>query len=205
MKKFFIGMLAALAIFFQSPATFAYMPEVAVDEYIYRWVQSTPRGNYYFNYQIMGYKIRSDDTLDLNILEVPALITYDNIQIDDVIQKRKWRGKSTRGYNLLIGRADYLEFNLADETVTILRRADLDKTFTELDSEDGGEPVKLSELSEQDVSCKFYRDILNWVQKNNDWIIQRSRGKLSVRDSKIPSTSYPIFKIKLPGTSEQVN
>ena len=195
MKKFLIGILTVAAIFFQSPVTFA-TPEVTIPEEVYKWVQSTPRGNYYFNYQIMGYKIRSDDTLDLNILEVPALVTYDNIQIEDVVQKRRWRGKSTRGYNNLIGRADYLEFNLKDETVKIVLRADLDHTFTELDSEALGEPIKLAELSDQDISCRFYRAILKWAREQNDWIIRRSRGKLSRSDSKLSPQAYPIFKLK---------
>lgn len=195
MKKFFIGMMAAAAIFFQANVAFA-TPTVEIPEEVYKWIQSTPRGNYWFNYQIMGYKILDDDTLDLNILEVPALITYDNIQIEDVVQKRRWRGQSTRGYNNLIGRADYLEFNFAEGTVQIVRRADLDHTFTELDSETLSEPIKLSELAEQDISCKFYRQILKWARENNEWIIQRSRGKLSKRDSKISPKNYPIFKLK---------
>ena len=195
MKKILIGLLTAAAIFFQTQVTFA-TPNITIPEEIYKWVQSTPRGNYWFNYQIMGYKIRSDDTLDLNILEVPVLVTYDNIQIDDVTQKRKWRGKSTRGYNNLIGRADYFEFNLRDETVTLVRRADLDHTFTELDSEIFGDSIRLSELAEQDISCKTYREILKWARDNNDWIIKRSRGKLSRYDSKLAPKNYPIFKVK---------
>ena len=195
MKKFLIGMMTAATIFFQSNVTFA-TPYVEIPEEIYKWVQSTPRGNYWFNYQIMGYKIRSDETLDLNLLEVPVLVIYDNIQIDDVVQKRKWRGKSTRGYNNLIGRADYLEFNLRDETVKILRRADLDHTFTELDSEIFNEEIKLSELSEQDISCKTYREIFKWARDNNEWIVRRSRGKLSKQDLKLVPQDYPVFKIK---------
>ena len=198
MKKFFIGMATAMLVIFQSPVTFA-TPEVEIPEMVYKWVQSTPRGNYYFNYQVMGYKIRPDDTLDLDILEVPTLVTYDNIQIEDVTQKRRWRGKSIRGYNDLIGRADYLEFNLKEETVKIVRRADLDHTFTELDSDISDEEITLAELSEQDISCKNYREILKWAQDNNDWIIQRSRGKLSARDSRISPKNYPIFKIKWDG------
>lgn len=194
MKKFLIGVLAATAVFFQSPVTFA--REVVIDENVYKWSQSTPRGNYYFNFNAMGYRINADDTLDLNILEVPTICTYDNIQIDDVIQKRRWRGQSTRGYNNLIGRADYLEFDLVKETVKIVRRADLDHTFTELDGEDTNEEIILAELSDQEISCKFYRKILKWAQENNEWIIQRSRGKLSKKDSKISRQNYPVFKIK---------
>jgi hypothetical protein len=144
----------------------------------------------------MGYKIRSDDTLDLNILEVPMICTYDNIQIDDVVQKRRWRGQSTRGYNNLIGRADYMEFNLSKETVRIVRRADLDHTFTELFGEDTDEEIVLADLSDQEIAAKNYRKILKWAQENNEWIIERSPGKLSKRDSKLSPQNYPIFKIK---------
>ncbi len=198
MKKFLIGILAAIIIIFQPAIIFA-TPKVEIPEEIYKWIQSTPRGNYYFNYQVCGYKINDDGTLDLNILEVPTICTYDNIQIDDVIQKRRWRGKSTRGYNNLIGRADYLVFNFERATVQIVRRADLDHTFTELDYDTSGEPIKLSEIAEKDISCKFYREILKWVRENNDWVIKRSRGKLSAKDSKLKSSDMPIFKITLPG------
>ena len=198
MKKFLIGILAAAMMIFQTSVTFA-APEVKVPEEVYKWIQSTPRGNYWFNYQVCGYKINDDDTLDLNILEVPTLITFDNIQIDDVTQKRRWRMQSTRGYNDLIGRADYLIFNFKNGTVQIERRADLDHTFTELDSYSGGEPIKLSEIAERDISCKFYREILKWVRENNDWVIKRSRGKLNSKDSKLKNSEVPIFKIKLPG------
>lgn len=194
MKKVLVGILAAATMFFQSPVTFA--NEVEVSESVYKWVQSTPRGNYWFNFQVMGYKIRSDDTLDLNILEVPTICIYDNIQIDDVIQKRRWRGQSTRGYNDLIGRADYLEFNLNKGTVKIVRRADLDHTFTELDSEDTSDEITLAELSDQEIAAKNYRKILKWAQENNDWIIERSRGKLSKKDSKLKQTDMPLFKLK---------
>lgn len=198
MKKFLLGIFAAAVIIFQTSVTFA-APEVKIPEEIYKWIQSTPRGNYWFNYQVCGYKINDDDTLDLNILEIPTLITYDNIQIDDVTQKRRWRMQSLKGYNDLIGRADYLIFNFKNKTVQIERRADLDRTFTELDDYSGGEPIKLSEIAEKDISCNFYRKILQWVRDNNEWVIRRSRGKLNSKDSKLKNSEMPIFKIKLPG------
>lgn len=194
MKKFLILLL--LLIF---PAVSFAAREVKVPEEVYKWVQSTPRGNYYFNYQIMGYRIKLDGTLDLNTLLVPTICTYDDVQIQDVIQKRRWNNKSTRGYEILAGRADYLSFDLAKNTVQITRRVDLDNTFTELDSDNSGKPVKLSELSPRDVSCKFYREILIWAKANNDWIIRRSRGKLSARDSKLKPEDFPLYKLPLPG------
>lgn len=195
MKKIFIGMLTAATIMFQSSITFAEF-EGEVPEEIYKWIQSTPRGNYWFNFQVCGYKINDDDTLDLNILEVPLFVTYDNIQIEDVIQKRRWRGQSTRGYNNLIGRADYLEFNLIRETVTIVKRDDLDHTFSTLDSYTVGDPIKLSELDKRDISYKTYSEILKWIQENNEWVIRRSEGKLSKKDAKLKQEAMPIFKLK---------
>ena len=198
MQKFLIGILTAALLILQTAVTFA-VPKVEINENIYKWIQSTPRGNYYFNYQVCGYKVNDDDTLDLNILEVPTLITYDNIQIEDVVQKRRWRMQSTRGYNDLIGRADYLIFDFKNQTVQIVRRADLDHTFTELDSYEVGEPMKLADFTERDISSKFYREILEWIQKNNDWVIRRSRGKLTAKDSKLKPADLPIFKAVMPG------
>lgn len=198
MQKFLIGILTAALLILQAAVTFA-APKVEINENIYKWIQSTPRGNYWFNYQVCGYKINDDDTLDLNILEVPTLITYDNIQIEDVVQKRRWRMQSTRGYNNLIGRADYLVFNFKNQTVQIVRRADLDHTFTELDSYEVGEPMKLADFTERDISSKFYREILEWIQQNNDWVIRRSRGKLTAKDSKRNPADLPIFKVVMPG------
>ena len=198
MQKFLIGILTAALMILQAAVTFA-APKVEINENIYKWIQSTPRGNYWFNYQVCGYKINDDDTLDLNILEVPTLITYDNIQIEDVVQKRRWRMQSTRGYNNLIGRADYLVFNFKNQTVQIVRRADLDHTFTELDSYEVGEPMKLADFTERDISSKFYREILEWIQQNNDWVIRRSRGKLTAKDSKRNPADLPIFKVVMPG------
>ncbi|MBO4401206.1 MAG: hypothetical protein J5809_05115 [Selenomonadaceae bacterium] len=197
MKKFLIVLL--LLIF---PAvTFAANPVKVPDE-IFKWVQSTPRGNYYFNYQVCGYHVKLDGTLDLNQLIVPTICTYDDVQIQDVIQKRRWNNKSTKGYNILAGRADYLKFDLKNNTVQVTRRADIDKTFTELDSDTSGKPVKLSDFTGTEVACKFYREILIWAKQNNDWMIRRSRGKLSAKDSKLKPEDFPIYKIPLPGEEE---
>lgn len=197
MKKFLIVLL--LLIF---PVTAFAASKIKVPEEIYQWVQSTPRGNYYFNYQVCGYKVKLDGTLDLYTLVVPTICTYDEVQIQDVIQKRRWNNKSTRGYNILAGRADYLAFDLKNNTVQVTRRADLDNTFTELDSDTSGKPVKLSDFNGNEVACKFYREILIWAKQNNDWMIRRSRGKLSARDAKLKPDEFPIYKIPLPGDDE---
>jgi hypothetical protein len=59
--------------------------------------------------------------------------------------------------------------------------------------------MKLEDFTERDISSKFYREILEWIQKNNDWVIRRSRGKLTERDSKLKQADLPIFNVIMPG------
>jgi len=196
LKKFFISMLASLILFSTS---LTYAKEVEVPEDVYTWVQSTARGNYFFNHQQMNYDVKSDGTIDLYTLNVPTICTYDDVQIQDVVQKRRWKMQSTEGYEILAGRADYLKFDFRNGTVQIVRRVDLDNTFTELDSDISGEPVKFADVPRTSVACRLYRTILIWARFNNDTLIERSRGKLSKRDEKLNEKDYPINKITLPG------
>lgn len=196
MRKILIGIVAAM-ILATSSVTLA--KEVEVPEDIYKWVQSTSRGNYFFNMEQINYLVKYDGTIDLYTLNVPTLCTYDNIQIQDVIQKRRWKNQSLEGYNILAGRADYLTFDFRNQTVQITRRVDLDDTFTELDSDISGEPIKLAEIPRTSVMCRFYRTILIWARFNNEDLIKRSKGKLDTFDSKLNPKDYPINKITLPG------
>ena len=183
-KKFLIGILTAAVIFSAQSETSA-ANHVEVPENIYKWVQSTARGNYFFNMQQMNYRVNYDGTIDLDKLNVPTICTYDEIQIEDVIQKRRWKMQSLTGYEILAGR--------------IMRRVDIDDTLTELDADLSGQPIKLADISKKDVSCKFYREILIWARLHNEELIKRSKGKLSVSDSKLEEKDYPINKITLPG------
>lgn len=199
-KKFFAGILSAVMIFSATP-TFAeddgdIIAEVPTE--IYRWVQSTPRADYWFNYRHMGYRVREDGTLDLNTLMVPTVCIYDNIQIEDVIQKRRWRKLSTAGYDRLVGRADYLKFDLPNRTVQVVSRVDLDETWAELDKDFSGEPLDLKNLPKKDIRYNFYRTILEWARAHNTEIIERSRGKLSAKDAKLERYDMPINKIFIP-------
>lgn len=200
-KKFCAGLTTA-AILLTSTPSFAFeddgdvIAEVPTD--IYMWVQSTPRGNYWFNYKHMGYRIREDGTLDLNTLMVPTVCMYDNIQIEDVIQKRRWRKLSTRGYDRLAGRADYLKFDLMNETVQVVERVDLDDTWAELDKDTSGEPLDLRNLPSKDVRYNFYRTILEWAREHNEEMIRRSRGKLSAEDAELEPNELPINRMFIP-------
>lgn len=201
-KKFFAGIISA-AILFTASSTFAQdwddgevVTEVPTE--IYMWVQSTPRANYWFNHQAAGYRIKEDGTLDLNTLMVPAIYLYDNIQIEDVIQKRRWKKLSTRGYNKLVGRSELLKFDLKNMTVQVVEKTDLDDTWGALDKDTSGEPVDLKSLSDKDVMYKFYRAILAWAKEHNEVIIGRSKGILSEEDGDLPINQVPINKIFIP-------
>lgn len=197
MKKFFIAILAAM--FFVPTNAFA--DEIEVPDEIFTWALSTPRGNYYFNHQQINYAVNDDNTINLNILIVPTICTYDNIQIEDVQQKRRWRMLPTKGYNDLIGRADYLRFDLENGTVQVTEKNDLDSTFTALDSDKSGEPINLLSLSKNEISYKFYRAIIKWAKDHHEMLVKRSRGKLSEADAELKTEDVPINKFEFPDGS----
>ena len=190
MKKFFISLFTAATFFM--PTAFA--DEIEVPENIYQWIDSTPRSNYYFNFQQTNYAVNDDGTIDLYTIIAPTICTYDNIQIDDVLQKRRWRGLSTAKYSDLVGRADYLKFDLQIGTVQVVERNNIDSTFTSIDSEKNLHPVPLSSFSNKEISRKVYRTILIWAKKHTELMIGRSRGHLSTKDAKLKIEDMPISK-----------
>ncbi len=200
MEKFAAGIFAAAVISILQPANVS--AQIEVPEDIYTWVQSTARGDYWFNHQQTGYFVDENGTIDLNIIIAPTICIYDEIQIQDVVQKRRWRMLPGSGYNNLIGRADYFRFDLTAGTVQIIERVDLDKNWAELDKDTSGKPIKLSELSGKDVTCRFYRAILAWAKEHNKMMIDRSWGNLSESDSKLKPEDMPIAKIPLPAGDE---
>ena len=201
-KKFITGIISAAIIFTANPAYAVNYDEgevvTEVPTEIYMWVQSTPRANYWFNHQQVGYRIKEDGTLDLNILMVPAIYLYDNIQIEDVVQKRRWKKLSTRGYDKLVGRSEMLKFDLKNMTVQVVEKIDLDDTWGALDKDTSGEPQELKNFSGKDVMYKFYRTVLEWARAHNELIIGRSRGVLSDADGDLPLNEVPINKIFIP-------
>ena len=205
-KKFFAGVLSAAMIFSSGTTFAAYYDEEDDGEIIkeipteiYMWVQSTPRGNYWFNHRDSGYVVRADGTLDLNLLSVPTVCTYDTVQIEDVIQKRRWKNLSLKGYDRLAGRADYLKFDLEKGTVQVVKRVDLDDTWAELDKDTSGEPIDLKTLPSTDLRYNFYRTILQWAKDHNELIIGRARkGRLSDADGDLPIDQVPINKAYIP-------
>lgn len=205
LKKFLIGLLTLGLMFSMPTAQAEDFPDdefidgviEEVPENIYKWVQSTARANYYFNFRQISYRLGDDGFIDLNVLKVPTLFIYDDVQKEDVIAKRKWRGQSREGYDTLVGRADYLEFRLNEGTVQVVERNDLDDQWGVLDTDRSGEPTELSAMSKSSVECKFYRAILVYAKLHNDEIIKHS-GKLSPSDQNLAPDDMPIMKLDMP-------
>ena len=179
MKKWHLILAAAAVLSLQAPVMPAEAADVAVPDDIFQWVQSTARQNYYFNKQQIKYGIDAQGNVDLNTLIVPTLRTYDDIQIRDVVTKRRWKMLSVKGYERLIGSAKYLKF----KTVQIVEQDDLDDTFTSINQDLDPEPaVNYATLSEKDVDGCFYRAIIKYAQKHQDELIERTGAPLSKAD-----------------------
>ena len=184
MKKWHLILAAAAVLSLQAPVMPAEAAEVAVPNDIFQWVQSTARQNYYFNKHQIKYGIDAQGNVDLNTLIVPTLRTYDDIQIRDVVTKRRWKMLSVKGYERLIGSAKYLKFNLKAQTVQIVEQDDLDDTFTSINKDMDPEPaVNYATLSEKDVDGCFYRAIIKYAQKHQDELIERTGAPLSKADA----------------------
>ena len=154
-----------------------------VPEDIFQWVQSTSMSSYYFNKEQICYGVKSDGYIDLNQLIVPTIKIYSAKQIEDVVQKRRWRMEKLDGYDKLVGAADYLRFDIAANTVVITEHDDLDMNWWPLSKSTDFKPVKIDTLSEKAVDGIFYRAILKWADENKAEIVKHTtRGTLSPED-----------------------
>ena len=182
MKRWLMGLLAAGAFLFTPQTGNAQGMEVPKD--IYQWVQSTARAGYYFNKQQICYGVNEKGIIDLNTLIVPTIRIYDDLQIRDVISKRRWNMLSMEGYDTLVGQAVYLTFRLAEGTVQTTMRVDLDDKWGTLGTTGAGEAVRMDSFSEKDVEGNFYRAILEYAAGHQEELIKHTKGTLSEEDQK---------------------
>ena len=150
-RKWGAGILAAAMLLVAVPQAQA---KETISEDIYQWVQSTSRQNYYFNKQHIYFGLDAKGQIDLTTLLVPVLKTYDQVQKEDVIAKRRWKMQKTEGYNDLAGAAQYLRFNLQANTVEIIKQDDLDSDWGVLDTANVNQVIDLTQLSEKGVKGK---------------------------------------------------
>ena len=153
-----------------------------IPKYIYEWVQSTARQGYYFNKEQIQYAVDAHGYIDLTKIVVPTLRIYDDIQIQDVVSKRRWRMLPLDGYSDLSGAAEYLMIDLSAGVVHITVHEDLDSGWGTLSREENAKEIKLSALSDKDVEKKFFDAIIHYAAANQDALIHRSRGILSDAD-----------------------
>lgn len=177
-RKWGAGILAAAMLWVAVPQAQA---EETISEDIYQWVQSTSRQNYYFNKQHIYFGLDAKGQIDLNTLLVPVLKTYDKVQKEDVIAKRRWKMQKTEGYNDLAGAAQYLRFNLQANTVEIIKQDDLDSDWGVLDTANVNQVIDLTQLSEKGVKGKFYQAILGYSRMHLDEILERTEAKNNVK------------------------
>ena len=153
-----------------------------IPKHIYEWVQSTARQGYYFNKEQIQYAVDAHGYIDLTKIVVPTLRIYDDIQIQDVVSKRRWRMLPLDGYSDLSGAAEYLMIDLSAGVVHITVHEDLDSAWGTLSREENAKEIKLSALSDKDVEKKFFDAIIHYAAANQDALIHRSRGILSDAD-----------------------
>ena len=179
MQKIWGAALVAGAVFLMGvrPAAAEEIPKN-----IYQWVQSTARQGYYFNKEQIQYAADAYGYIDLTKLVVPTLRIYDNIQIQDVVSKRRWRMLPLSGYGDLTGAAEYLLIDLRAGVVHVTAHEDLDSNWGTLSREENTKEFKLSSLSDKDVEKKFFDAIIAYAAEHQEELIHRSRGILSDAD-----------------------
>ena len=182
MKRWLVGVLAAGCVLFSGQVSSASEFELPKDTYY--WIQSTDRVNYYFNMKELHYGVDDKGFIDLNTLHVITLRTYDGIQVEDVISKRRWNNLPLDGYEDLVGAVNYLTFNLAEGTVNVTKRTEVNSKMEVLDEDTSREPIKLDSMSEKNVEGRFFRGILEYEKNNRDEIIANTKGELSKEDRK---------------------
>ena len=178
-KKWGAALLVCAALFMGVCPTAA---AEEVPEHIYEWVQSTARQNYYFNKEQIQYAADAHGYIDLTKIVVPTLRTYDDIQIRDVVSKRRWRMLPLEGYDDLSGAAEYLLIDLRTGIVYVRAHEDLDSLWGTLSREEDTKEIRLSDLSDKDVEKKFFDAIINYALGHQEEMIHRSRGILSDAD-----------------------
>ena len=149
-----------------------------IPENIYQWVQSSARTDYYFNAQQICFVRDTAGRVDTNRLVVPVLKIYDDLMKHDVISKRRWNGKSLKGFNDLIGTAEYLEFDIKAKTVKIKQIDYLDSTFTTIEGSTPNQVINLDDLTAKSLDAKFYNAILDYGQRHQLRLAERVNSKL---------------------------
>lgn len=179
-------MLLALALCLLTlTATAHAFNEMPIPKDIYEWVQSSARINYYFNRQHLSYAVSAEGRIDLTRLKVPVVKSYDALQAEDVLQKRRWRDQRVDGFEDLSGEANYLTIDLANAVVYVNAVELLDSHMWTLERATPERVVDLKRLSAKSREAIFYAAILEYERAHRLEIVAQTKGELTKEDRKL--------------------
>lgn len=184
MKRYFFILVLSLMTVISFPINNSFAATEPLSEEIFQWVQATPRSSYYFNKDAMTYEIGADGIADTNILIVPTVRLFDNMQIQDVIMKRQWRNLSTYRFDELSGVAEYLRINIKDKTVEYTECVYLDQGYNSLYVNYERPTQNMNTMSVKDVDYNFYQAILDYEKEHRKELLTKIIDQVKPEDLK---------------------
>lgn len=184
MKRYLFILVLSLMTVISFPINNSFAATEPLSEEIFQWVQATPRSSYYFNKDAMTYEIGADGIADMNILIVPTVRLFDNMQIQDVIMKRQWRNLSTYRFDELSGVAEYLRINIKDKTVEYTECVYLDQGYNSLYVNYERPTQNMNTMSVKDVDYNFYQAILDYEKEHRKELLTKIIDQVKPEDLK---------------------
>lgn len=184
MKRYLFILVLSLMTVISFPINNSFAATEPLSEEVFQWVQATPRSSYYFNKDAMTYEIGADGYADTNILIVPTVRLFDNMQIQDVIMKRQWRNLSTYRFDELSGVAEYLRINIKDKTVEYTECVYLDQGYNSLYVNYERPTQNMNTMSVKDVDYNFYQAILDYEQEHRKELLTKIIDQVKPEDLK---------------------
>ena len=184
MKRYLFILVLSLMTVISFPINNSLAATEPLSEEIFQWVQATPRSSYYFNKNAMTYDIGADGIADTNILIVPTVRLFDNMQIQDVIMKRQWRNLSTYRFDELSGVAEYLRINIKDKTVEYTECVYLDQGYNSLYVNYERPTLNMNTMSVKDVDYNFYQAILDYEKEHRKELLTKIIDQVNPEDLK---------------------
>lgn len=184
MKRYLFILVLSLMTVISFPINNSFAATEPLSEEVFQWVQATPRSSYYFNKDAMTYEIGADGYADTNILIVPTVRLFDNMQIQDVIMKRQWRNLSTYRFDELSGVAEYLRINIKDKTVEYTECVYLDQGYNFLYVNYERPTQNMNTMSVKDVDYNFYQAILDYEKEHRKELLTKIIDQVKPEDLK---------------------
>lgn len=184
MKRYLFILVLSLMTVISFSINNSFAATEPLSEEIFQWVQATPRSSYYFNKDAMTYEIGADGIADTNILIVPTVRLFDNMQIQDVIMKRQWRNLSTYRFDELSGVAEYLRINIKDKTVEYTECVYLDQGYNSLYVNYERPTQNMNTMSVKDVDYNFYQAILDYEKEHRKELLTKIIDQVNPEDLK---------------------